>query len=138
MYGARKAPYANPYKLDKRDDSGNVGNNNRLKWSRKTIPNSVPGVPNKKKIAKRENLKKTNQPDKTVYCNFYNKSGICRNGKTCRFEHDPKRIRTCPEFIKNGVCSKADESCKLRHAPDAHTMEPCAHFIKGNCTKGTG
>lgn len=91
MYGVRKAPYSNPYKLDKRDDTVI---NNRLKWTRNQPVN--PSYPNKK-IAKRENLKKTNQPDNVVFCNFYIKFGSCRNGKSCRYEHDPKRIRTCPE-----------------------------------------
>lgn len=128
MYGVRKAPYSNPYKLDKRDDTVI---NNRLKWTRNQPVN--PSYPNKK-IAKRENLKKTNQPDNVVFCNFYIKFGSCRNGKSCRYEHDPKRIRTCPEYIKHGSCKT--DGCKLRHAPDPHTMEPCHHFILGNCTKG--
>lgn len=89
MYGVRKPAYkkSNPYKLDKRDEPVN---SSRLKWSRNQ-PVTQP-----KKIAKRENLKKTNQPD-NLFCTYYIKFGSCRNGKSCRFEHDPKRIRTCPE-----------------------------------------
>ena len=60
MYGMRKAPYANPYKLDKRDESGSVS---RTKWVRNTgAPQNTGTV----KIAKRENLRKKNQPDKPM------------------------------------------------------------------------
>jgi len=87
MYGIRSYK-SNPYKLDKRDEPVNTS---RLKWSRNQP------VTQSKKIAKRENLKKTNQPDTSKFCTYYIKFGSCRNGKSCRFEHDPKRIRTCPE-----------------------------------------
>jgi len=49
--------------------------------------------------------------------------------------HDKSRIRTCPEFIKNGKCEIP--KCYLRHVPDAHTMESCSHFLIGNCRKGS-
>lgn len=56
----RKAPYANPYKLDKRDDSGSLS---RTKWVRNSAGPQNTGTV---KIAKRENLRKKNQPDKLM------------------------------------------------------------------------
>jgi len=102
-----------------------------MKWVRNT---GTPQITGTVKIAKRENLRKKNQPDKTIFCNFYNNKGHCRNGDKCRYLHDPKRIKICAEYIKNGACKIID--CKMRHAPDPHTMVPCAHFLRGNCTKG--
>ncbi|CDK27610.1 unnamed protein product [Kuraishia capsulata CBS 1993] len=58
--------------------------------------------------------------------------GICRNGETCRFIHDPERIALCKDFVR-GSCFKAD--CLLQHKPTQYNSPSCKFFnIAGGCT----
>jgi len=70
-------------------------------------------------------------------CSFYMKTGSCKFGKECRFDHPPEyfvaRNRSglplrpgeplCEHFVKNGTC-KYGEACKYHHPEPGGKKKP--------------
>ena len=70
----------------------------------------------------------------TKHCIFFSKLAGCKNGKSCRFIHDPEQL-----FVKGGV----DEIAKSRgsnprelEVSEAKGGELCVHFARGRCRAG--
>jgi len=68
---------------------------------------------------------------KNEQCRFFAKTGACRNGLTCVYQHDPLQVAFCARFLRN-KCSYSANSCPLSHKPNPHNMEHCSHFPRCN------
>ncbi|CAH7673073.1 expressed protein [Phakopsora pachyrhizi] len=68
---------------------------------------------------------------KNEQCRFFAKTGACRKGLTCPYQHDPTQVSICPRFLRN-KCLKTSTSCPLSHKPNPHNMEHCSHFPRCN------
>ena len=71
-----------------------------LKGSTKIVKNQatklqISNKPQKKPTSSSSTLRKTFKPDNRVYCRYFNATGICRNHKFCKFEHDFSRVKIC-------------------------------------------
>jgi len=85
----------------------NFAKNNSRKWvnpdlksTTKIVKNQAqkpPKKPQKKPVPSSSTLRKTFKPDNRVYCRYFNATGICRNHKFCKFEHDFSRVKICPQ-----------------------------------------
>ena len=71
-----------------------------IKTSTKIVKNQA-SKPQKKQLKKAvpsaSTLRKTFKPDNRIYCRYFNATGICRNQKFCKFEHDFSRVKICPQ-----------------------------------------
>ena len=62
-------------------------------------------------------------------------SGVCSKGRTCLYNHDPKKIAICWPFLQ-GKCPNPD-TCSLSHDPIPERTPLCVHFAKsGLCKNG--
>ncbi|KAH9818814.1 hypothetical protein DFH28DRAFT_1123157 [Melampsora americana] len=77
------------------------------------------------KIARPPRMKKNEQ------CRFFAKTGACRKGLTCVYQHEPSNVAICSRFLRR-KCAHPASSCPLSHKPDAHNMEHCSHFPRCN------
>ncbi|KAI9607213.1 hypothetical protein H4Q26_005729 [Puccinia striiformis f. sp. tritici PST-130] len=68
---------------------------------------------------------------KNEQCRFFAKTGACRNGLTCVYQHDPSQVAICSRFLRK-KCSYSANSCPLSHVPNPHNMEHCSHFPRCN------
>ncbi|WAQ89648.1 hypothetical protein PtA15_11A338 [Puccinia triticina] len=68
---------------------------------------------------------------KNEQCRFFAKTGACRNGLTCVYQHDPSQVAICPRYLRK-KCSYSANSCPLSHKPNPHNMEHCSHFPRCN------
>ncbi|MBW0535281.1 hypothetical protein O181_074996 [Austropuccinia psidii MF-1] len=89
--------------------------------------------PSKSKISNLK-VKKIIRPPlmkKNEQCRYFAKTGACRNGLTCVYQHDPSQVAICPRFLRN-KCPHSANSCPLSHKPNPHNMEHCSHFPRCN------
>ncbi|KAA1068662.1 hypothetical protein PGT21_017657 [Puccinia graminis f. sp. tritici] len=68
---------------------------------------------------------------KNEQCRFFAKTGACRNGLTCVYQHDPLQVAICSRYLRK-KCSYSATSCPLSHKPNPHNMEHCSHFPRCN------
>ena len=68
-----------------------------LKGSTKIVKNQAKLQIPKKPVSSSSTLRKTFKRDNRVYCRYFNATGICRNHKFCKFEHDFSRVKICPK-----------------------------------------
>ena len=73
-----------------------------LKGSTKIVKNQstkpqISKKQQKKPVSSSSTHRKTFKPDNRVYCRYFNATGICRNHKFCKFEHDFSRVKICPK-----------------------------------------
>ncbi|TGZ83066.1 hypothetical protein EX30DRAFT_339299 [Ascodesmis nigricans] len=66
-------------------------------------------------------------------CKFFSTTGKCKNGKSCRYIHDPDKVAICPLYLSTGMCPDGD-SCDLSHDATPHRVPACHHFLRGNCS----
>ncbi|ODV64443.1 cleavage polyadenylation factor RNA-binding subunit YTH1 ASCRUDRAFT_84246 [Ascoidea rubescens DSM 1968] len=69
------------------------------------------------------------------YCRYYTKTGICNDGTTCKYKHDPNHIALCRKFI-SGKCNPDYNQCSLSHFPNQFNSPTCVFYLKGFCSKG--
>ncbi|ELU40043.1 CCCH zinc finger protein [Rhizoctonia solani AG-1 IA] len=63
--------------------------------------------------------------------------GICQNGNTCPYQHDPQKTAICPRFV-SGDCPNTALTCPLSHDPTPERMPLCVHFQNaGRCRLGS-
>ncbi|KAG0141585.1 hypothetical protein CROQUDRAFT_663636 [Cronartium quercuum f. sp. fusiforme G11] len=77
------------------------------------------------KISRPPSLKKNEQ------CRFFAKTGACRKGLTCVYQHEPSNVAICPRFLRR-TCPNPTSACPLSHKPNPHNMEHCSHFPRCN------
>ena len=77
-------------------------------------------------------------------CREYQKSGNCRFGDSCRFDHGVSKKKICFEFRDKGTC-KHGNRCNFDHelsSVKAYEVRQkrgiCYAFQKGECTYGDG
>ncbi|ODQ78186.1 hypothetical protein BABINDRAFT_162857 [Babjeviella inositovora NRRL Y-12698] len=64
-------------------------------------------------------------------CKYFTRTGICTNGNTCKFSHNPEQIALCQAFLK---ASCTDYNCCLSHIAVPENTPSCKYFLLGNCT----
>ncbi|KAG8686819.1 hypothetical protein FRC11_008312 [Ceratobasidium sp. 423] len=70
-------------------------------------------------------------------CRFWTRTGICQNGNTCPYQHDPQKTAICPRFV-SGDCPNTALTCPLSHDPTPERMPLCVHFQNaGRCRLGS-
>ncbi|WFD05551.1 hypothetical protein MVES1_000881 [Malassezia vespertilionis] len=70
-------------------------------------------------------------------CNYYTRTGACRRGIACPFQHDPSKRAICPGVLKPTGCVHPRGACLLSHTPSAHSMPHCVHYLRtGTCRNG--
>ncbi|CEL56262.1 Zinc finger CCCH domain-containing protein 3 OS=Mus musculus GN=Zc3h3 PE=2 SV=1 [Rhizoctonia solani AG-1 IB] len=70
-------------------------------------------------------------------CKFWTRTGICQNGNTCPYQHDPQKTAICPRFV-SGDCPNTPLTCPLSHDPTPERMPLCVHFQNaGRCRLGS-
>ncbi|QRV73824.1 suppressor of glycerol defect protein 1 [Ceratobasidium sp. AG-Ba] len=70
-------------------------------------------------------------------CRFWTRTGICQNGNTCPYKHDPNKTAICPRFVTND-CPNTALTCPLSHDPTPERMPLCVHFQNaGRCRLGS-
>ncbi|CAE6509772.1 unnamed protein product, partial [Rhizoctonia solani] len=70
-------------------------------------------------------------------CRFWTRTGICQNGNTCPYQHDPQKTAICPRFV-SGDCPNTPLTCPLSHDPTPERMPLCLHFQNaGRCRLGS-
>lgn len=75
------------------------------------------------------------QPNVRLF--FWDCLGICQNGNTCPYQHDPNKTAICPRFV-TGDCPETALTCPLSHDPTPERMPLCVHFQNaGRCRLGT-
>ncbi|KAG8698656.1 hypothetical protein FRC08_005787, partial [Ceratobasidium sp. 394] len=91
---------------------------------------------NQRTFGKRKmTLKRVKVIDKP--CRFWTRTGICQNGDTCPYQHDPNKTAICPRFVTND-CPNTALTCPLSHDPTPERMPLCVHFQNaGRCRLGT-
>jgi hypothetical protein len=63
-------------------------------------------------------------------CRYFQKTGECSRGTSCKYAHNKTKLMLCPKFIK-GNCT--NEACPLSHEPTEFNTSLCHFFIRGNC-----
>ncbi|KAG8770686.1 hypothetical protein FRC12_004120 [Ceratobasidium sp. 428] len=91
---------------------------------------------NRRAFGKRKmTLKRAKVVDKP--CRFWTRTGICQNGNTCPYQHDPNKTAICPRFVTND-CPNTALTCPLSHDSTPERMPLCVHFQNaGRCRLGT-
>ncbi|OZJ01478.1 hypothetical protein BZG36_05527, partial [Bifiguratus adelaidae] len=72
----------------------------------------------------------TLKPKKQVYCRYFDFTGTCKNGSSCRYIHDKSHRIMCRKFLQK-ACPNTAETCPLNHYPTPHIMPHCLKFQRG-------
>ncbi|KAG9084472.1 hypothetical protein FRC07_013628, partial [Ceratobasidium sp. 392] len=91
---------------------------------------------NQRAFGKRKmSLKRVKVVDKP--CRFWTRTGVCQNGNTCPYQHDPNKTAICPRFVTND-CPNTALTCPLSHDSTPERMPLCVHFQNaGRCRLGS-
>lgn len=75
---------------------------------------------------------------KKQLCTFFTKTGQCKNGLSCPFQHDPSRVAICPKILRPAGCPLPSGTCPLSHEPRVERVPHCVHFLgnAGACRNG--
>ncbi|KAI8445114.1 hypothetical protein BY996DRAFT_6423594 [Phakopsora pachyrhizi] len=106
----------------------------RIKYSASKTHSTSKWDPHSARALKSSNKRQFLRPPvvkKNEQCRFFAKTGACRKGLTCPYQHDPTQVSICPRFLRN-KCLKTSTSCPLSHKPNPHNMEHCSHFPRCN------
>jgi len=65
-------------------------------------------------------------------CVFFTRTGRCKRGLTCTYQHDPDKLSLCPRVLSvNGCTRKAKgKECLLSHTPNAHRVPHCSFYTR--------
>ncbi|KZW00051.1 hypothetical protein EXIGLDRAFT_831119 [Exidia glandulosa HHB12029] len=70
-------------------------------------------------------------------CRNFSVTGVCKSGRTCRYDHDPNKVAICPRFLQR-ECPLDATTCPLSHDPTPERVPLCVHFLNnGRCKNGS-
>ncbi|CAO1631420.1 unnamed protein product [Sympodiomycopsis kandeliae] len=70
-------------------------------------------------------------------CSFFTKTGQCKRGLSCPYQHDSSKLAICPGALRPSGCNQPQGLCPLSHQLSPHRVPHCVHYLRSRtCRNG--